>query len=132
MYEGLFPLKKKNVKNYRPFSILPFMSKVVENFMHKRLYNYLVKNNILCKHQIALRAGLNTIDAVVEFLCIVYDCMNKNKAIITVFLDFSKAFDTVNHDILIKKIYQYGIRGNVSKWFQSYLSQRRSFVYMCK
>ena len=142
VYEGLFPScfkisrvipvfksgENTNVKNYRPISILPFMSKVFEKLMHKRLYNYLVKNNILCKHQFGFRAGLSTTDAVVEFLDVVYDCINKNKAIITVFLDFSKAFDTVNHEILIEKLYQYGIRGNVSKWFQSYLSQRRSFV----
>ena len=96
--------------------------------MYNRLYKYLDKFNLFCSHQFGFRTGLSTGDAILEFLDGIYETLDDGALLIATFLDFSKAFDTVNHEVLIKKLKHYGVRGAVINWFSSYLEGRYSYV----
>ena len=123
---------KKEVKNYRPISMLPFLSKIFERLMHKRLNSYLKKAKVLCNNQFGFRENSNTSDAVLEALDNIYTSLENWESVATVFLDFSKAFDTVNHRILIQKLEHLGIRGRANDWFSSYLTNRQQTVCIDK
>ena len=114
--------------NYRPISILSFLAKIFEKLMYSRLFNFINEQNIICRHQFGFRSGLCTSDAIVEYLDHVYDAINNNKKCVTIFLDFSRAFDTVNIDVLLGKLDHYGIRGMAKQWFSSYLVDRPRYV----
>ena len=117
-----------NVIIYRPISTLPVLSKIFERLMCKRLTTFVNDNNIICKHQFGFQVGYSTSDAILEFLDHVYTALNEKKYIMPVYLDFSKAFDTVNHSILCQKLQHYGIRGVALNWFRSYLSNRKQYI----
>ena len=85
-------------------------------------------NNVLSVHQFGFQKGLNTSDALAEFLDIVYSSINRNNTLIIVYLEFSRAFDTVNIDIMLKKLEHYGVRGPINCWFASYLRDRNYYV----
>ena len=119
---------KLEVSNYRPVSILPIISKLLEKLMLNRVIKYLDKNNIIYEHQFGFQKNKSTTLAVVDLYTKIVDSLNKNNYACSVFLDFAKAFDTVNHDILIAKLENYGIRGPVKQWFESYLSNRKQKV----
>ena len=87
--------------NYWPISMLPFLSKIFEKLMWARLDSYLKSNNILCTNQFGLRKNSNTSDAIIELLDYVYSSLDSKQSTIALYLDFSKAFDTVNHNILM-------------------------------
>ena len=118
----------KLMKNYRPISMLPFLSKLFERLMYSRLVTFLEKYNILSNEQFGFRKNSSTSDAVVEFLDNAYRAMDDKNYLIAVFLDFSKTFDTVNHSILLQKLNHLGIRGSFNKWFSSYLKNRKQYV----
>ena len=96
--------------------------------MYNRLYKYLTENNLLFDKQFGFREGHSTEHALIELVNRIYDSFNENKYTLGVFIDLSKAFDTVNHNILLKKLKLYGIANNNLKWFTSYLSQRHQYV----
>ena len=93
--------------------------------MYNRLYGNLTKNNLLFDKQFGFRKGHSTEYALIEFVNRIYDSFNKNKSTLGVFIDLSKAFDTVNHNILLEKLKLYGKENNNLKWFTSYLSRRK-------
>ena len=99
-----------------------------EKLMCARLDSYLKSNNILCTNQFGFRKNSNTSDAIIEFLDYVYSSLDKKQSTIAVYLDFSKTFDTVNHEILMSKLQHNGIRGVMLSWFKSYLSNRKQYV----
>ena len=107
---------KTDLSNYRPISILPVFSKVFELLMKKHLLIFLSKMNILNDKQFGFRPGFNTFDAINTYTSALYTALNNNKSIISIFIDFRKAFDTVQPNILLDKMYHYGIRGIANDW----------------
>ena len=95
--------------------------------MCTRLDSYLKSNNILCTNQFGFLKNSNT-DAIVEFLDYVYSSLDKKQSTLAVYLDFSTAFDTVNHEILLSKLQHHDIRGIMLSWFKSYLCNRKQYV----
>ena len=119
---------KKDVSNYRPISTISVFSKLFKYLMCSRLKTYLDKYSILNNFQFGFRSKSCTSDAVSEFLDYTYCAIDRKESIMCVFLDFSKAFDTVDVEIVLSKLYCYGIRGPVNNCFRSYLSSRKQFV----
>ena len=105
--------------------MLLFFSKMFEKLMCARLDSYLKSNNILCTNQFGFHKNFNTSDAIIKFLDNVYSSLDKKQSTIAAYLNFSNAFDTVNHDILMNKPQHNGIRGVMLSWFKSYLSNRK-------
>ena len=99
------------MSNYRPISILPTISKIFEKLLHKRIYNFLEDNNIIYDYQFGFRQGHSTIHAVQTAISSVITSLNSSYHTMGIFIDFSKAFDTIQHSILLKKLDHYGIRG---------------------
>ena len=111
--------------NYRPVSLLCILSKVFEKVMYNRLIDFLETYKILVKFQFGFRKFHSTYMALMTLMDKLITALENGEHVIGIFLDFSKAFDTVDHEILLKKMYHYGIRGTAYKWFQSYLSNRK-------
>ena len=120
---------RQNIENYRPISLLPSISKIFEKIVFKRLYSFLEAHSILYHRQYGFRPNHSTIDAILDFAQNIYKSLEKNEVSIGVFLDLSKAFDTIDHNILLSKLNWYGIRGRALDWFRSYLSGRKQFVH---
>ena len=140
--QGVFPEKLKIARvtpifksgdetllnNYRPISVLPCFSKLLERIMYNRLYSFLQENNLLYEKQFGFQASHSTEHAIIDLLNQIYESFNKNEFTVGVFIDLSKAFDTVNHDILIEKLACYGIKNKNIEWFKSYLTSRKQFI----
>ena len=114
--------------NYRPSSVLTCFAKLLEKIMYKRLINFVEENNILSEHQYGFRKNRSTELAITEFIDEITKAIDKGQYTVGIFLDLSKAFDTINHTIVIKKWEYYGIRGIALKWFQNYLTNRKQIV----
>ena len=117
-----------NPGNYRPISVLSPFSKILEKLVYNQLYDFLEKHNILYRNQFGFRKGHSTEQAIFEITDTLKQALDKKLVTCGVFLDFSKAFDTVNHNILLSKLYHYGIRGISFNWFENYLHDRTQFV----
>ena len=116
------------LNNYRPISVLNIFSKVFERLMYDRLTKFLDKYNVLYQNQFGFRQGHSTHHALITLVDEITKSLDSGDIVIGVFLDMKKAFDTVNHKILLKKLYHYGIRLNLNKWFESYLADRSQYV----
>ncbi len=121
--------EKTDFSNYRPISLLPSLSKLLERALHKRLYTFLNESKLLYTSQYGFRPQHSTTDAIMELIENALGSLENNKYMISVFLDLSKAFDTLDHKILLNKLNQYGVRGLSLKWFESYLEDRKQYVY---
>ena len=121
---------KKIVSNYRPISILPVVSKVIVRLVYNRLIEFLTKHNILSSSQYGFRKNLSTTMALLDLVDKLTTSIDNNEITIGIFVDLAKAFDTVNHNILLSKLYHYGIRGTAYQWFNSYLINRHQYVYV--
>ena len=119
---------KCDVSNYRPISLLTSFSKLLEKIIYIRTISFLKQFDIICDFQFGFRENYNTTHALLTLVEKVTTALDKFCHTIGIFLDFSKAFDTINHDILLDKLYHYGIRGKALEWFRSYLSNRQQFV----
>jgi hypothetical protein len=116
------------ISNYRPISLLPSFSKIYEKLVYVRLLRYLDKLHILNDCQFGFRSNRSTSMAVLEMTEKISDAIENNQFAIGVFVDLSKAFDTLDHSILLAKLQFYGIRGIALDWFKSYLCNRNQFV----
>ena len=126
------PIFKKGDKfvitNFRPISLLPFMSKIFEKCLYNRLLNFLSDNQILNQNQYGFLRGKSTEDAMVDLMKHLHQSLNSKLSRVNIFIDFRKAFDTLNHNILLRKLNAYGIRGPPLKLIQNYLFNRKQFV----
>ena len=116
------------MSNYRPISLLPTISKIFEKLMYSRLIDFIKKHNILYENQFGFQSGMSTEYAVNALLNNIIETLEKKEFGVCILLDFAKAFDTVNHEILISKLENYGIRGVALQWLRSYLSNRMQCV----
>ena len=114
--------------NFRPITTLSVFSKIFEKLVHTRMISFIKKYKILPDNQFGFQANKCTSDAILEFLDYGYETLNKSKHLLAIFLDFSKAFDTISIGILLKKLEHYGFRNNINLWLNSYLTNRKQFV----
>ena len=140
--EGIFPSKLKVAKvvsifkkgdseiasNYRPISLLPIFSKIFEMLMHERIYSFLKEHKLIYPLQFGFRENHCIDHALISITEDIRSTLDNKRYGCGIFIDLQKAFDTVNHEILLKKLEHYGIRGDTLKWFCSYLSDRGQFV----
>ena len=139
--EGVFPDEMKIARvlplyksddpmianHYRPVSILPAFSKLFEQTMYTRLLNFHMKHKLLYEYQFGLRHNHSVYMSLIILIDKIITSLNNGDYTIGLFLDFKKAFDTINHDILINKLEMYGIGGTANKWIESYLTDRYQF-----
>ena len=129
---NVIPIHKKGselcVENYRPISLLSVFNKLLEKLMFSRLMSFINDNNILFNKQFGFRQQHSTIQAVLSIADKIQSSIDSSNFSCGIFLDLSKAFDTVNHKILLDKLSFYGIRGIALEWFESYLSNRKQFA----
>ena len=142
MSNGIFPdiikngrvspiYKKDNaqlIENYRPISTLPIFGKIFEKVIYSRLYSFLCSKNILYENQFGFRKEHSTSHALNYSVSYIEEALNKQNHVLGIFLDLNKAFDTLDHNILLKKLYNYGIRGVAHNLLTSYLTDRTQYT----
>ena len=140
--EGVFPKELKIARgiplfkfdncmlviNYRPVSVLQLFSKILEKIMYNRILAFINKHDLLYKFQFGFRGKHETDIVLIVLVDKIMSAFNDGEMVLGALLDLSKAFDNVDHDILLNKLNMYGIRGTAHDWFRSYLFQRKQFV----
>lgn len=116
------------VSNYRPISLLSNLNKILEKVVHSRVYQFLEDYQCIYSLQFGFRKKHSTNHALIQITETIRQALDDKKFACGIFVDLQKAFDTVNHNILIDKLDHYGIRGTANKWFSSYLNNRSQFV----
>ena len=128
----VIPLFKKDspfcVDNYRPISLLSSVSKLFEKVVFNQVFNYFTDNGLLHILQYGFREGHSTESATLDLSDRITNALDMNENPLAIFMDLSKAFDTLDHRILLSKLSYYGINGIALSWFESYLSNRCQFV----
>ena len=119
----VIPVYKANSRdtftNYRPISLLSNISKTLEKVVHKRLYGFVTKHEILYDGQYGFRPKHSTIDALTEFVSNALPALDNSGHCLAVYLYLSKAFNTIKHSVLIDKLEHYGVRGKALDWLRS-------------
>ena len=119
---------RKLETNYRPISLLTMMSKVMEKVVYKRVYDFLTSTGQICETQYGFRSKHSCDHAVAQMIGTILKNLENKKFTISVMLDLSKAFDTIEHSIMLQKLALYGVRGSCLDWFKSYLENRQMCV----
>ena len=108
--------------------IMIFLPPIIEKLMHKRLHDFLQAHNILFQNQFGFRKNNSTTFSLIEITEKIKETIDNKKYGCVIFIDLRKAFDTVNHEIVLRKLEHYGIRGKAQVWFKSYLTNRKQYV----
>ena len=114
--------------NYRPISLLSIFNKIFEKILHRNLMKFLERHNILFMYQFGYRKLHSTTIALIEITDKIKKLLDEGNYVIGIYLDLTEAFDTVNHQILLNKLWRYGIRGHTNDLFRSYLTNRRQYT----
>ena len=114
--------------NFRPISSLPFISKIYEKFIARRLLKFFHKYKIISPKQYGFQSGISTGDALINLTEEIYKALDEKKHYIAAMVDIKKAFDCVDHVILLRKLEAYGIRGQPLDWIRSYLKDRKCYI----
>ena len=126
------PIYKKEdeqlLGNYRPVSTLPVFGKILEKLIYERLYSFFISKGIIHENQFGFRKGHSTSHALNYSIEHIQSLISNKQHVLGVFIDLSKAFDTLDHNKIVSKLDNYGIRGNALKLISSYLSNRKQFV----
>ncbi len=120
------------IKNYRPITVCSSISKVLEKIIRDRVMEYLKRIKLLNKSQFGFRSKHSTNHAIINLTEMALDSLENGLKVGGVFLDIAKAFDTVNHRLLLRKLEYYGFRGTTLMWFESYLTNREQYVSIRK
>lgn len=140
--EGIFPTNYKNtiispiyksgdpqqVTNYRPICLISNIGKIFEKIVKNQLVNFLESNKILHKNQFGFIKSLSTQDAIANVTSYINESLDKGKKCAGIFIDLRKAFDSISHEILLKKLNNIGIKDNAIKWISNYLKNRPQVV----
>lgn len=128
----IYPKFKKgpqtDTNSYRPISLIPTFSKIIEKIVLERLLTHLIQHNLLTRQQHGFLKGRSTATALIQLIENTIDQLEEGCTVTSLFLDFSKAFDCLNHDQLLTKLRSLGIKGNEENWFRSYLKGRQQLV----
>ena len=129
---NITPVQKKpgasHPTDYRPISVLPVIAKVYESLIHSQLYSYMTSNSLLHPSQSGFRPGHSTQDVLLKTVDDWRIALDRGEHVGTVLIDLSKAFDSMDHELLLKKLLSYGIVGNELNWFSNYLTNRQQRV----
>ena len=132
-YAKVMPIFKSgdlsDLGNYRPISVLPVFSKILEKIMYNRVYSYLNDHKLLFNKQFGFQVNNSTEHALLELSDEITRSFENGEFTIGIFIDLSKAFDTVNHTILLNKLEHYGISGIYLDWLKSYLKERKQCIF---
>jgi len=142
LISGIFPDKLKIAKilpvlkkgdsedfsSYRPVSLLPIFSKIYERVVYRQLMDFLELNHILDQDQHGFQRGKSTVTALTNFVSSIIDSVDKGEKTVGIFMDLSRAFDSVSHPVLIDTLNSIGLNQGALNWFKSYLNNRQQFV----
>jgi len=123
---------KYDLKNYRPISIIPAFDELLERLVYSRIISFLYENKILSEAPNGLRKGKSIDTTVQSFIGRIQKALDKRVHTIGIFIDLTKAYDVLNHKLLVEKLFYYGIRGSTNLWFRSYLTHRKQFIEICQ
>ena len=119
---------KHHAGNYRPISLLSLFDKMFEKILCRRLTSFLEKCNVIYNYQFGFRKLHSTTLSLMKLTDYIKRSLDERKYVLSVLIDPTKAFDTMNHEILLNKLEYYGIRGHANDFFKSYLSNRRQYT----
>ena len=118
----------EELDNYRPIALLSICNNIIEKLLHKRLYDFLQENNIPFQNQYGFCKNNSTTFALFQITEKIRETIDDKRYGCRIFIDFRKAFDTINNEILLRKLGHYGIRGQAQIWFRFYLTNRKQYV----
>ena len=121
---------KTNTENYRPIALLPSLSKIIEETLKTRIQKFLEKYNLINIEQFGFRKNHSTCDAMRHLTDNIYEKLDNNHNVLTIFIDLKKAFDTICHTTLLNKLYTIGIRGKCLDLLRNFLQNRQQKTYI--
>ena len=120
--------KHNDTKNYRPISILNSVEKILEHVVHEQISRHLIENQLITEHQFGFQKNKSAEQCLHKFTQCLNKSLQNNLHTLTLFLDFSKAFDILSHEVIINNLKRIGLKGTELEWFKDYLKDRQATV----